>query len=106
MPRRTRCCRRRPCGVGGVGGVDRLVAQPLVLGDVLAAGSARVEDGLEHRDVQADMALDGGGEVGGGDDGAADGGVGQAAEGGAGAWLGGGDEAGGLAARDGGAGVA
>ena len=71
--------------VRGVRGVDGGVAQPLVLGDVLAACSARVEGGLEDGDVQARVALDLGDEVGGGDGGAADGGVGQAGEKGAGA---------------------
>jgi hypothetical protein len=89
---------------GGIGGVERGVAEPLVFGDGVAARKARVEGRAEDGDVEAEMALDDGGPGGGVVGGAVEGVVRQAAEGVARAELGGGDETGLLAVRDGGGG--
>ena len=73
--------------VGGIGGVDEVVAEPHVLGDQLAASNRLVECGLEGGEVQTDAALADGDEGGGGGDGVVNGVVGQTCEPGARALL-------------------
>ena len=86
--------------LGGVTGVDGLVAEAVVLGSGKASLLTRVEGHGEARHEEAEAPLAQGAEVGGGDGGAAHGGVGEAHQEGACAGLGAGDEARCLAAGD------
>ena len=91
--------------MGGVGGIEAMVAEALVLGDGNAALLERVVHVIERCKVEAEAVLARREEGIGGDDGARHCGVGQAEQPSSRAHLRVADEGGGLPVRHGGAGV-